>query len=339
MAIGDEEPTIIDIVDWAELYARNDGDEAIIPGLAFRGRWTAIAAAAKEGKSTVLLGLVIKVAQAGMKVLYLDAEMGRGDILDRVEDWMQLKPDDLVNLHYSDLPPKLDTVEGAAMLGRTVEAIEPDLVVIDGLNGVINGAEKDDTPWRDMFEWAIRPLKTLNVAVVSADNLGKDKTQGPRGSSVKLDKADAIIALERTENGVKLKATHRRSASYPAEQHYVVKDAGDEGPPMSVRPADGDYVAGSKELAAELDRLDAPMHVKRREARRLLKEAGVTAANNILGSALRYRRETLVRISADQLRGTPASTADQIRVCSEATPGPVGSDADSEPTDDPYGVF
>ena len=40
--------------DWDDLFARNDGDESIIPGLAYRGRWTAIASPAKAGKSTVI---------------------------------------------------------------------------------------------------------------------------------------------------------------------------------------------------------------------------------------------------------------------------------------------
>lgn len=179
MAIGDEQTPCIPIVDWDELYARDDdADDVVIAGLAFRGRWTAIVAAAKEGKSTVLLGLAVGLARSGLNVLYLDAEMGRGDVLERVEEWMHLQPPDLVNLHYSDLPPKLNTVEGSAMLGKAVADIAPDIVVIDGLNGVVVGAEKDDTTWRDLYEYAIAPCKVRGIAVVSADNMGKDHTLG-----------------------------------------------------------------------------------------------------------------------------------------------------------------
>lgn len=335
MAIGDEQPEIIDIVNWDDLYARNDGDESVIPGIAFRGRWTAIASPAKAGKSTVILGLAVAAAKAGLIVLYLDAEMGRGDVLDRVEEWMQLKPADLANLHYSDLPPKLDTVQGASVLGHTVEAVKPDLVVIDGLNGVVNGAENDDTTWRDMYEWAIAPLKALSIAIVSADNSGKDKTLGPRGSSVKLDKADAIIMLERTDNGVKLTATHRRTAAYPHEQTLFVTHASEEGPPMSVRHVEGDYPEGTSELAKTLDRIGVSLECGRREARRRLAEAGQTAGNALLGATLRYRRERAIRgpTRLDHPRGAPARAPDQTGGCTKHPAPDVGSvdNTDSSP--------
>lgn len=338
MAIGDEQPDIIEIVDWHKLYSRQDDDEAIIPGIAFRGRWTAIAAAAKAGKSTVLLGLAVSVARANVTVLYLDAEMGRGDILDRVEDWMQLKPEDLANLHYSDLPPHIDTVQGAAKLGHTINAINPDLVIIDGLNGVAAGAENEDTTWRDLFDLAIAPMKQQGIAIVSADNLGKDKTLGPRGSSVKLDKADAIIALERTENGCKLTATHRRTAAYPHEQTLIVAYASEDGPPMQVRRVEGDYPEGTKEVAAKLDRVDAPLECGRRTARRLLQEAGETGGKNeTLAAALKYRRETalqgVVPHPRDHPDKTPGQRGDQNGVSMNDTPpfgGPV--DTDGNPT-------
>ncbi len=291
MAIGDGAPELIHLIDWEELYKRDDGDEALIPGLAFRGRWTAIAAPAKEGKSTVILGLVITLArQLGIVVLYLDHEMGRADVLDRVDDWMHLKPADLKSIHYSDIPPKLDTVQGATMLGATVEAIQPDLVVIDGLNGVVQGAENDDTTWRDLYEWSIAPLKARNIAVISLDNLGKDKTLGPRGSSVKLDKADAIITLERTDNGSKLTATHRRTAAYPLEQYFVVSHASEEGPPMTVTAVAGDMPAGTTEIIKLLDDLGVPVDIGIREARRTVRNQGRQYRNGVIDAAVKLRR-------------------------------------------------
>jgi hypothetical protein len=308
MAIGDEEREIIDLVDWADLYARNDDSDAIIADLAFRGRWTAIASPAKAGKSTAILALAVEAAREGAIVLYLDAEMGRTDVLDRVEDWMHLKPDDLANLHYSDLPPKLDTVEGATRLWHTVETVNPDLVIIDSLNGVVNGAENDDTTWRDMYEWAIAPLKQRNVAVISADNHGKDRALGPRGSSVKLDKADAVLMLERTDDGCKLTATHRRTASYPTEQAYILANVGEEGPPMTIQRSDGgggSYPAGTKRIAAILDDLGAPIDISRREASRLLKDHGETPGRSqVLGQMLKWRREQVERQVESQLGGS-----------------------------------
>ena len=42
MGIGDEGPELIDLVDWYDLYNHTDtDDEAVIDGLAYRGRWDA----------------------------------------------------------------------------------------------------------------------------------------------------------------------------------------------------------------------------------------------------------------------------------------------------------
>jgi len=313
MAIGQPEPETIDIIDWHALYNHTDTDEQpIIEDLAFRGRWTAIAAAAKAGKSTILLALAVDTAATGIITIYLDAEMGRGDVLERVEDWMELKPADLTNLHYTDLPPKLDTVQGAQRLYNTACTLNADLIVIDGLNGVVNGAENDDTPWRDMYEWAIHPLKARGLAVISTDNMGHGERKGPRGSSVKLDKADAIIALERTDTGVKLTATHRRSAAYPTTQEYTVTNADETGPPMKViRVGAGTGApAGTNQIIALLDELDAPIDISRRKARELLKDNGHEAPRNAeLGAMLKWWR----------------LQADPFTSVVPRSPGPVGT--------------
>jgi hypothetical protein len=329
MAIGEPDiPTRITILDWKELYEGAEGDEAVIPGLAYRGRWTAVAAPAKAGKSTVFLGLIVAAAKLGVIVLYLDAEMGRADVLERVEEWMQLKPDDLANIHYTDIPPKLNTVQGAAMLGATVEDVHPDLVVIDGINGVITGAEKDDEAWRDLYEWTIAPLKALNIAIISADNTGHIERQRPRGSSVKLDKPDAIIALERTDNGVKLTATHRRTAAYPAEQHYLVSHASEEGPPMTVTIVGGSVPEGTTRIVALLDDLNAPDDIGMKPARRLIREHGEHVRNATIDAAVRTRRNRVPAFRGT-LDETPGSEGAPLVCPARGTP-PVWDQPDDD---------
>lgn len=295
MAIGQPEPPpLIELVNWHDLYNGTDHDEdAVIDGLAYPGRWTAIASPAKAGKSTIILALAVAAARTGIVSVYMDAEMGRNDVRDRVKDWMHLQPDDLTNLHYSDLPPKLDTVQGAQMLYDTATTLDARLVIIDGLNGVVNGAENDDTTWRDMYEWGIAPLKRAGVAVVSADNLGKARDAGPRGSSVKMDKADAILRLERTDIGAKLTATHRRTAAYPAELEYAVTDPSEEGAPMTVIRVDAGsgWPAGTAELCALLDKLGVPLDASRSQAQAALRaHDGNGRKTDALGKALKFRR-------------------------------------------------
>lgn len=321
MAIGDEPERTVEFVDWHDLYNRADNDDdAVIDGLAYRGRWTAIASPAKAGKSTIILALAVEAGRRGMTVVVLDAEMGRNDTLERLEGWLHLKPDDLDHIHYCDIPPKLDTVQGATMLWDAAQRLTPDLVVIDGLNGVVNGAENDDTTWRDMYEWAIAPLKAQNVAILTADNLGKAKDQGPRGSSVKLDKADAILRLERTDIGVKLTATHRRTASYPLEQEYTVSDASEEGPAMRVTRVDSGsgYPPDTKRICRILDELGAPVDIGRRAAQAMLREhEGQAPGNGAIGKMLRWRKQqaeandTSLWISGPVVLGTTQDHLDQ----------------------------
>jgi hypothetical protein len=291
MAIGDEPPARITILDWTELFAREDDADAIIPNLALPGRWTAIAAPAKSGKSTVLVGLSYDAVKQGHTVLYVDAEMGRTDMLDRVEAWMHLQPHHLKNLHYTDLPPKLDNVQGSAMLLNTVEALKPDLVVIDGLNGVVYGAENDDTPWRDLYELSIAPLKALNVAVVTADNTGHTDKKRPRGSSVKIDKADAILAGERTDDGFKFTCELRRSHAYPPEQEYLVRFASEVGPPMTVTPTTGHSAPdGTTKTVELLDRLGADNDASVRVAARLIRGSGAGVTQSVVAAAVKIRQ-------------------------------------------------
>jgi KaiC/GvpD/RAD55 family RecA-like ATPase len=296
---ADDAPAL-DIVNWADLFAGIQHEDPIVEGIAFRGRWTSFAAPAKAGKSTLLLAVATAVARGRSpfdelrcepaNVLYIDAEMGRVDMHERLEE-LELTPEDLTHLHYVDVVPKLDTVEGAARLTGAAEALSAALVVIDGINGTVSGAEKDDTPWRDLYELAIAPLKQAGVAILTADNLGKDKTLGPRGHSVKMDKADAVIEIIRTDDGIKLKTTHRRTAAYPLELDLRLVGLDGEGAePLHYRHTASAWPAGTAAKAAELDELGVPLDASRRQARDLMKAAGRAPGNNqILGKALRFR--------------------------------------------------
>lgn len=148
------ERAALDIVDWGELFAGITHEDPIVDGVALRGRWTAHAAPGKAGKSTYTIHIAIAV-QRGVDpfdgtlcepvvVLYLDAEMGRVDMYERLDD-LDIKPAELSRLHYTDIVPKLDTIEGSSKLLHDVERLGVGLVIIDGINGAVGGAENDDT--------------------------------------------------------------------------------------------------------------------------------------------------------------------------------------------------
>ena len=236
-------------------------------------------------------------------VVYIDTEMGRTDIEQRLDDCGH-DPKQLERWHACEIPPRLDTPEGGRTVMASVVEHAAGLVIVDGLNGIVSGAEKDDTPWRDLYEYTIRPLKIASVAVVSADNHGKDETLGPRGSSVKLDKADAIIRITRTEGGVTLTATHRRTTDY--HEHIDLDVAGLDGSvPVRYRRHGGTvWPDGTKRVVALLDELGVPLDMGRPSVRRVLREAAerdgdtehYRVRNDVLGAAMKWRRRENIRL-------------------------------------------
>jgi hypothetical protein len=285
----------VELIDWATIH---ENDDAIVDGLALPGRWTALAAPAKAGKSELILNVALHVSEGRdpfdrtqmepVTVLYVDAEMGRLDLYERIKG-AGLEPGRLARFHATDMPPRLDTEQGGRSLLETVLQLGARLVVIDGINGVVTGGENDDTTWRAFYLHGIAPLKRAGVAVLTADNLGKDADRGPRGSSVKLDKADAIVRLRRTDNGVKLTTTHRRTSAYPSEWTLsVVGVDGDE--PVAYERTNSAWPDGTEALAATIDGLGVPVDHGRGRVREALKEAKIGVRDTLLTAAIRYRK-------------------------------------------------
>jgi RecA-family ATPase len=294
---GHTTATLLTLIDWATAFNRPPVD-AIIEGLVFPGRWTAEVAPAKLGKSTLQLHIAHCLARGidpfhgtprpPIDVLYLDGEMGEGDILERLAA-LELAPADLPHLHYTDMFPKGDTVQGGAAIVSTAINLCIKVVILDGLNAFITGAEKDDTPWRNLFEQTIAPLKRAGVAIVSSDNTGKDLTLSARGSSAKLDKADAIVMLKRTDDGVNLTTTHQRTSGYLRTLDLAVVGLdGDE--PISFRQIQGSWPAGTHDIVALLDSLAVPLDEGRQKVRSTLAAAGHKVRNDVLSAAIRYRK-------------------------------------------------
>jgi len=299
----------LELVDWPAAYDGERRNDAIVDGLIIPGRWTALGAPGKVGKSTLELAIGVSISRGfdpfdqtsrdPVVVLYCDAEMGRLDVVDRLRT-LDIKPDQLDRFHYTDLVPKLDIDQGAARLLATVEAIGAEVVIIDGINGFVEGPENDDTTWRHLFENAIAPLKRAGVAVLSADNLGKDKAKGLRGSTVKVDKPDAVIIMSRTDKGVRLTTTHRRTIDYPDQQVLVI-DGLDGSEPIRYRHAESAWPAGTADAVALLDDLNIPDNWGRGKVRERLANERDQATpserdrymvrNDLLVAALAFRKK------------------------------------------------
>ena len=318
------------LVDLQELFTPSAVSEALVEGLAFPGRWTLIAAKAKVGKSSLMIHIALSLAMGidpftghrrqRLRVWYVDAEMGRLDMGQRLRDlgitYEQVHP----FFRYTDVKLQWNTVQGAAAAVSSARKHADDVVIIDGLNGVVGGGENDDTTWRPFFDLAVSPLKIDGVAVLTLDNLGHDLNKSTRGSTVKLDKPDGILTLSRTDAGVKLKTTHQRTSAYLSE--LVLNMAGREGDrPISYRQVEGAWPAGTREVMLLLERLGLPVDTGRERARTAIREAGETVRNEVLSAAIRARKQG-VNLSGTG-RATPSGTGATDRY-SETTPDQEG---------------
>ena len=299
----------LEFIDWGQVH---DPAGDVVEGFALAGRWTATVAAAKAGKSILLIAMSAELSEGRdpwsgeerepLDVVYIDTEMGRVDIEQRLND-CGYEPSQLKRWHACEIPPRLDTPEGGRSVMASVVEHDARLIVIDGLNGVVSGAEKDDTPWRDLYQHTIRPLKIASASVVSADNHGKDETLGPRGSSVKLDKADAIIRITRSEGGVTLRATHRRTGDYHERIDLDVTGLDGSVPVRYRRHGGTVWPDGTARVAALLDELGVPLDAGRPSVRRTLREMAegavdnerYRARNDVLGAAIRWRKRENMR--------------------------------------------
>jgi hypothetical protein len=294
--IEDEpQPLAVELIDWATIHDRPD---EIVDGLILPGRWTALAAKAKAGKTTLEMACSVAISEGvdpfdgrpivPVTVLYVDAEMGRLDLADKLAELGYPDPGALTRWHATDLPPRLDTPAGGDMLVQAPRQLGAKVVVIDGINGTVSGAEKDDLVWRAFYDHTIYPLKRLGVAILTGDNLGKDTTLGPRGSSVKVDKPDGVILLSRTDDGVKLTTRERRTSAYPSERILTI-DGLDGVGPTRYRHVTHAWPPGTSDAVSVLDRLGVPVDWGRGRARQALATAGETMADAVLNAAIRWR--------------------------------------------------
>jgi hypothetical protein len=294
---GHHEPTIaVELIDWATIHDRPD---EIVDGLILPGRWTALAAKAKAGKTTLEMACSVAISEGvdpfdghpilPVTVLYIDAEMGRLDLAERLAELGYPDPGQLTRWHATDLPPRLDTPQGGDMLVLAAKQLGAQVVVIDGINGTVTGAEKDDLVWRAFYDHTIYPLKRAGIAILTGDNLGKDTALGPRGSSVKVDKPDGVILMSRTDDGVKLVARERRTAAYPLERILTI-DGLDGIGPTRYRVVHAAWPPGTSDAVTRLDRLGIPVDHGRGRVRQALAAAGEQMADNVLIAAIRWRR-------------------------------------------------
>jgi hypothetical protein len=294
-------------VDWSTFFQRDrTASDWLIEPLFARGRAHALYAAAKQGKSYVVLAVCAAAAlgrpvlgrRAGdpLRILYVDYEMTGEDLFDRLEEFgydEEHAPQLAETLHYVQLPAidPLDTAAGARTVVEAARYLAVDLVVIDTTARAISGEENDADTYRDLARLLGVPLKAEGIAWVRIDHAGKEAEKGQRGSSAKNDDVDVVWRLKRGDEGVVLTATHRRMSWVP-ERVELVAHEGEEGVEFRL-PGGGEVVHpdGTWHAVKALDDLGLPLTVPRRKAGAALREAGHSFRNATIMAAIKARRE------------------------------------------------
>ena len=292
------------LIDWSTFWDQEPEQEWIAEPLIPKGRSVALVAPGKAGKSLLLLDVAAAVAtgrpilgrpnsNGPRSVLYLDYEMVRDDVAQRLADLGYGPDDNLANLHYALLPSidPLDVAAGGRYVLDAALRVAAELAVIDTLARAVSGDENSADTYRAFYLHTGLMLKQAGVTCVRADHSGHQEKGRARGSSAKADDVDVVWTLSVTENGCELKRTHSRVPWVPER---VVLRRLDE-PLRHELVAYADWPAGTKAAADRLDQLGAALTISRRDATQLLRDAGPGVRSEVLGAALRYRRNEAER--------------------------------------------
>jgi hypothetical protein len=196
------------------------GDQASIvaPGGVGKSLWVLGLALAAASGATTYCGKKIDLVG---RVFYLDLENSQEDWIERLRAYgwthesIRVLRGRFVPLV---LPPLrgLDTKPGADSLKEFLQAWgvrAGDLLVMDSLQRVTEGAENDSDTLRDLYNHTSMWLKGLGVTVIRTDNTGKDEGKGARGTSGKRDDVGYSYTLSTVgSNQFRLVSTKHRSA-------------------------------------------------------------------------------------------------------------------------------
>lgn len=187
-----------------------------------------IYAPAKSGKSYLSLQ-VSRCIGAGLPflgipttqgtVLYVQFELGQEVLQARLASTGQEYPNVFVGTSFS---MKLDQRAGQEVLKKALEAIEPNVLIIDPLFKCIAGDENEGVDMRNIADFLDEMIEAFRCSVLLIHHPGKDISRGSRGSSILEDWVDSSIEMRKlSKNGeplrVKLTPKLLRHAELPPD--------------------------------------------------------------------------------------------------------------------------
>ncbi len=294
----------------------------LVEPIILEGGLTTLYSAPGKGKSLLSLLVAAGIASGEevadtpsgtpRRVVYLDLEMRELDVKDRLLS-MGYGPEHprfaklADHLAYFSLPalPPLDTLQGGEALQRIVNDHAPELVVVDTLSRVVEGAENDADTYLRLGRHTEQMLKRHGVACLHLDHLGKDESKGARGSSAKAGTPDLAWKLTSSTlpSGVlEVTLTSEKGRQRGTTDRLVLHLDDRDGVLRATAPRV--QLAGEElRLERELDRLGIDPQVGQRKATEALRAAGVKCATVAAQNAQKHRRNRQ-RAEAESFRET-----------------------------------
>lgn len=300
--IGGARGVAPEALDWAALYEGQGAEEDwLVEDLWPAGRAISIIAERKHGKSLLMFWVACCLARGvdpwsgrerePITVGYFDYEQTEEDVRERAQDQFEIPFEQLTRLRYYLLPsiPPLDTPQGGREVLEIVERDGARAVIFDTWGRTVEGGENETDTVRAYYRCTAQPLKRIGVATARTDHTGHQHKDRARGTSGKGEDVDVAWILKRDEgNGVTLDHYGvTRLRWVPRKLPLVLV----QGPPDRYGRAAESWPAGTKECAGLLTRLEVPLYATRREAERILRDAGQGRRSEVVSGGLRWRLE------------------------------------------------
>jgi len=162
-----------------------------------------IYAPAKSGKSFLSMQMARCIASGeeflGLRttqgrVLYIQFEMGEEILQDR----LTLTKKDYENVYVgTSFSLKLDTEPGKNQLNVAMEAVQPNVLILDPLYKAIIGDENSGQEMRSVLDYLDELIEGYDCSILLIHHTGKDLTKRGRGTSIFEDWVDSYIAMKR----------------------------------------------------------------------------------------------------------------------------------------------
>ena len=181
-----------------EFLSRNDGHR-----LFYRGKINALLGESESGKTWVALLAVKQALEIQQKVIYLDFEDSGKGILARLRS-LGLDDAKFANFTYAN-PDQNLTLDERMDLVDALQEIEPELIIVDGVNAAMTLLNLELTSNRDatfFSQQLLKPLALSGACVVTIDHVPKSKdNRGNYAIGAQAKRADingCAIAVEVT---------------------------------------------------------------------------------------------------------------------------------------------